>query len=123
MLMMLAVFRGLGVEIAQLSPADAHDAGRVPGSWCRDSAADAHDAGRVAGLGQLMLMMLAASGSWCRDSAADAHDAGRGCGSWGRASPADAHDAGWVGSLVVEIAQLMLMMLAGLGVLGKSQPS
>ena len=76
----------------------------------RASPADAHDAGRVGGLR-------------CRGGAADAHDAGRVGGSWGRASPADAHDAGWVGCFGVEIAQLMLMMLAGFGVLGKSQPS
>ena len=38
-------------------------------------------------------------------------------GSWRRESAADAHDAGWVGSLGVEIAELMLMMLAVSGVL------
>ena len=47
-----------------------------------------------------MLMMLAGLGAWCRDSAADAHDAGR------------------VGGFGEVPAQLMLMMLAGVGGLG-----
>ena len=48
-----------------------------------------------------MLMMLAGLGVLARQ----------------RHCTADAHDARWVGGLGVEIAQLMLMMRAGSGVL------
>ena len=92
--MMLAVFRGLGVEIAQLSPADAHDAGRVGGLGVEPAQLKLMMLPVFRGLGveivQLMLMVLAGLR---------------------------------VGGLGEEPAQLMLMMLAGLGVLGKSQPS
>ena len=75
---------------------------------------------------QLMLVMLADGGSSGRNSpsdATDADDAGGGLGACCKANSADADDASGRWGLAVEPAQLMLMMLVGVGGLRKSQPS
>ena len=105
--------------------ADAHDAGRAWPCGEKPAAADAHDAGLHWPCGenqeQLMSMMLAGFGNVGKPGEADAHDAGQ---AWlYEQGAADAHDAGRVWPCGENQGQLMLMMLAGFGHVGKTRGS
>ena len=68
-----------------------------------------------------MLMISLVGGCYPKGREADAHDAR--C--WGAATQreADAHDARWWGAATQRAGKLMLMMLAGGGLLPKGQGS
>ena len=64
-----------------------------------------------------MLKMLLVGGCYPKGRKADAHDARW----WGAGKEADAHDARWWGAATQRAGKLMLMMLAGGGLLPKGQ--